>query len=63
MTQTIFVLMQHGDDYHGGSTIVKGYNSLASANKNKSKEISEQKPCDDCGHTFFYTIYEMEVED
>ena len=62
MSKQIYILEANGDDYHG-SYVVKAYNSRGLAEIAKTNAEREQEPCAECGHTHFYTISEIELEE
>lgn len=54
----IYLVMEHGDDYHGSRPVC--YCVSQAAAKKKAEDLrSKQVPCQECDHTYSYCVYDV----
>jgi len=57
----IWLITEHGDDYHG-TRAVCAYKNEGVARKEAYWLEENQDPCHDCGHRYCYTVSEIELQ-
>ena len=60
MSNNVWLVREEGDDYHGSRDIC-AYTKEVDAKKRVEKLEREKKPCQDCGDSYFYFAYPIEV--
>jgi len=60
----VYVIKEHGDNYHGSRIMPVCYLSYEQARVVAERLEQTQDPCPhDCGHRYWYTVTELTVSD
>ena len=58
----IYIVKEHGDDYHG-CRLVSAHSEREAAKSEQAWLECNQVPCSDCGHTYFYSVNKIKLDE
>lgn len=56
----VWILDENGDDYHGSRTVAVFRNEI-DARREADVMRTEQVACQDCGHLYWYSVYQVDL--